>query len=80
MTRTANPERFARTRHVEDLPLVLTVPEVAAVLRCSTTHVRALIRTGRLARLNAGGVVLVARRTLAAFLDTPSPISQETTP
>ena len=72
MTRTVDPERLAKVRHVDDLPLCLTVPEVAAVLRCSVTHARNLIRTGRLPRLNTGGVVLVARRTLTTFLDTPT--------
>lgn len=53
-------------------PEVLTVPEVARILRLSPRHVRALARRGDLAgAVRVGGVWRIVRDRLAAQITPP---------
>lgn len=53
---------------LDALPAVLTVREVAAVLRLSIHSVRGLIREGRLSVIRAGRAIRVPRAAVLALL------------
>src|SRR5436190_1657890 len=51
------------------LPLVLTVLEVASVLRCSRAHVYALVGQGRIPAVRLGALVRIPRTALLALVE-----------
>ena len=51
-----------------DIPVVSTVPEVAAILGCSERHVRNLITRGILGHVRLGRLVKVPRHSLLEVL------------
>lgn len=53
------------------LPEVFTPPEIGGVLRCSKRSVYRLIAAGKLKSVRVGRRVLVTRRALEEFLNTP---------
>jgi len=70
----SNPERdrSAPNEGRDDLPNLLTIPEVAAMSRFSVVTVRRWIRTGALARIQPsgkGGAIRVHREALQTLLD-----------
>jgi excisionase family DNA binding protein len=57
---------------IEDLPLVLTVEEVAAALRVSRTTAYEGVRTGEIPSVRIGRSIRIPRHMLASYLGVPS--------
>ncbi len=57
--------------HVEQLPLMLTVPEVAQILRIGRNEACAAVADGSLPSVRIGRTIRVPRNSLAALLGTP---------
>lgn len=58
--------------YVEDLPLVLTVEEVAKVLRISRGSAYEAVRTGAIPSVRVGRVIRVPRHLLNSLLREPN--------
>ena len=53
---------------VEDLPLLITVPELAQVLRVGKNKAYDLVNGGRLSSIKVGGKTIVPKMCLVTFL------------
>lgn len=56
---------------------MMSVPEVAVLLRVSTHTVRGWLRDKKLPRSHAGGRVLISRRSIEQFVQTSPPPRNE---
>lgn len=75
-SRGARPERLADVRRLEDLPLVLSIAEVAAVLGCDRRTVYALIRVGAFPARKVGSRWAVERDGVITWLRADRPRSK----
>lgn len=65
--------------NLSDAPEVMTVPEVATVLRIARNNCYALVRSGRLRSVRIGRSIRVPRHCVTEFLGL-SPITTEDAP
>lgn len=61
-----------RVTSMEDLPLALSVPEVAEVLNIGRSGAYALVRSGKLRSLKVGRKIRIPRMALSDFLNNPT--------
>lgn len=64
--------RTEKITSMEDLPLALSVPEVAEVLKIGRSGAYALVRSGKLPSLKIGRKIRVSRVALSEFLSNPT--------
>ena len=65
-------ERSMTPEQLQKLPPVLTVPEVARVLRISRGAAYEAIRSGQIQAVRIGRTLRVSRHAVACLLDTTS--------
>src|ERR1700693_3212824 len=63
------PEAPLRERRIEDLPMLVTPTQAAAVMGPTEAQVRALVRSGRLAHVLVGKRLMIPRGAIERFIE-----------
>lgn len=66
----ARPSTYRKVYYTWDtVPIILTVKEVAEILRCSTATVQSYIRLGRLNATKCGNKLFITKDNLKEFMN-----------